>query len=321
MGTWNLEIILRDACAGTIDKSCSITIKDPQCPLSFLSEDFIDPSGWQFGDLWHASTVVACVDCALLNGVWAYFGLDAGGDSQDPPCHYASQRPSHGSLVSPKIALPQCLKKLGVEFDSFRHVESYDGAYDQTWVEVSFDGGWTWQPIWYRDSSDASPECEHVRACCAVPGGANQAMVRFRFDSVDRYYNLYPGWAVDNVAIVNADLMPGFGPCGPLKVNAAALGRALGDGLSVMNIPNPVRGVDTTTFLVRGLGVEAIRVQIFNLDEVLVYEEEAAGNELVWHTANLAGEYLANGVYFYRAWAKIGDVWIPTAFQKLVILR
>jgi hypothetical protein len=72
---------------------------------------------------------------------------------------------------------------------------------------------------------------------------------------------------------------------------------------------------------VRGVGIEAIKIQIFDLDENLVYEEEVPGNELTWHTVNQYGEYLANGVYFYRALAKIGGKWIPTKFQKLVILR
>jgi hypothetical protein len=217
--------------------------------------------------------------------------------------------------------LPPCLETLGVEFDTFREVESYDGAYDRTWVEVSFDGGWTWQAIWYKDSRDASPVCEHVRACCAVPEGATQALVRFQFDSVDVLFNSYRGWAVDNVAIVNADVATGFDACEPLTISPADVDRATGEDVSVVNIPNPVRGVNTTTFVVRGLGVEAIRIEVYDLNETLVYEEETDGSELVWHTEDSVGSYLANGIYFYRAWARIGGVWYPTGFEKVVILR
>jgi len=93
------------------------------------------------------------------------------------------------------------------------------------------------------------------------------------------------------------------------------------DQISVFNIPNPVRDVHTTKFTVRGIGIEAIKIQIFGLDETMVFEQEAAGNELEWHTVNDYGEYVANGVYFYRALVKMGGKWISTGFQKLVILR
>jgi hypothetical protein len=82
-----------------------------------------------------------------------------------------------------------------------------------------------------------------------------------------------------------------------------------------------VRDVHTTTFSVRGVGIEAVRIQIFDINQNLVFEEEVAGTELVWHTVNEYGEYLANGVYFYRALVLTGGEWVATAFEKLVILR
>jgi hypothetical protein len=265
------------------------------------------------------------VDCGLLDGDWSYFGVDSGyfdSDPWNPPCNYDVRRSLRkGSLVSPVVSLPTCVSTVGIEFDSFRHVESYDGAYDQTWVDVSFDGGATWQPVWYKDSRDESPECEHVRVCCAVPETRDQVQVRFSFDTVDPWFNRYPGWAVDNVVVVNADVAPGFPPCGTVTVSSAVPSRDTAHEVSVMNIPNPIRDVDTTTFVVRGLGVTAIRVRVFSLDGVLVYEQEASGNEIVWHTDSLTGEYVANGVYIYLAWVQVDEVWVPTEFQKLVVLR
>jgi hypothetical protein len=41
----------------------------------------------------------------------------------------------------------------------------------------------------------------------------------------------------------------------------------------------------------------------------------------VWHTDNYYGEYLANGIYLYRASVLIGGAWVETTVQKLVILR
>ena len=85
--------------------------------------------------------------------------------------------------------------------------------------------------------------------------------------------------------------------------------------------PNPVTEVHTATFTARGVGVEALKIQIFDLSGRLVFEKETSGNQLEWHTENNAGEYLANGVYIYRALVEIGGNWIATKVQKIVILR
>jgi hypothetical protein len=73
--------------------------------------------------------------------------------------------------------------------------------------------------------------------------------------------------------------------------------------------------------MVRSPDVEAMRIQIFDLAGSLVYEEEISSNELVWHTENNYGEYLANGIYLYRASVLINGEWVETTVQKLVILR
>ena len=97
-------------------------------------------------------------------------------------------------------------------------------------------------------------------------------------------------------------------------------------GLSfdVVNEPNPVRDVHTTTFRVVGplaALVDAMRVRIFDQEGRLVYEAEVAGTELTWHTENLAGEFLANGVYLYRVEVKVAGQWIATQVKKLAIYR
>jgi len=89
----------------------------------------------------------------------------------------------------------------------------------------------------------------------------------------------------------------------------------------IVNTPNPIRDVHTTVFKVMGGFVEAVRVRIYDLSGQLVFEDENPGNELAWHTENLAGEYLANGAYLYRVEVKVGDQWIITKVQKLVIYR
>ena len=94
--------------------------------------------------------------------------------------------------------------------------------------------------------------------------------------------------------------------------------------LEIANFPNPITDVHTTTFKVLGpmaSQVEEMRVRIFDLAGRLVWEGEAYGPELVWHTENLAGQYLANGVYLYQVQVKVGGTWITTSLKKLAIYR
>jgi hypothetical protein len=93
-------------------------------------------------------------------------------------------------------------------------------------------------------------------------------------------------------------------------------------GIVVSNEPNPIRDVHTTTFSVKAaVPIEAILVQIFDLNGTLVFSESQPGNELVWHTDNDYGEYLANGVYLYRVSVLIDGRWIVTEVRKLAIFR
>jgi VCBS repeat-containing protein len=92
-------------------------------------------------------------------------------------------------------------------------------------------------------------------------------------------------------------------------------------GFMVLNYPNPIRDVHTTKFMVLGAEVETIRVSIYDLSGRLVWRGEAPGNELTWHTDDLSGQFLANGVYLYIVEIKVGGQWIRTDVKKLVILR
>lgn len=71
--------------------------------------------------------------------------------------------------------------------------------------------------------------------------------------------------------------------------------------ISAMNTPNPVYEVHTTTFTVRAVGVEAIRVEIHDFDQNIVFEEGLDGNEIDYYTTDKYGEYLADGIYLYRS--------------------
>jgi hypothetical protein len=103
-----------------------------------------------------------------------------------------------------------------------------------------------------------------------------------------------------------------------------AMDASILDGLVARNEPNPVRSEHTTTFRVTGPKADlvgAIRVEIYDLSGQLVWREEVQGRETQWHTDDLRGELLANGVYLYRMWVRIGDVWRPLEVEKLAVVR
>jgi hypothetical protein len=94
--------------------------------------------------------------------------------------------------------------------------------------------------------------------------------------------------------------------------------------LRVANVPNPVRSENTTVFRVEGVradAVDAMRVDIYGQDGQRVFTQEIAAKELAWHTVNDAGELLANGVYLYQVWVRIGGIWYPMPVQKLAVTR
>lgn len=96
-------------------------------------------------------------------------------------------------------------------------------------------------------------------------------------------------------------------------------------GLEFTNEPNPVRDVHTTAFVVKdalSASVQRIKVEVFDQSGRLVYRSgKVIGTRLDWHTEDLYGEYIANGVYFYRMYALIDGRWVVSEVKKLAILR
>ncbi|MEN3010389.1 MAG: hypothetical protein ABDI20_05345 [Candidatus Bipolaricaulaceae bacterium] len=43
--------------------------------------------------------------------------------------------------------------------------------------------------------------------------------------------------------------------------------------------------------------------------------------EVVWHTEDIFGRYVANGLYLYRVWVRVEGAWVLCAPGKVVILR
>ncbi len=83
-------------------------------------------------------------------------------------------------------------------------VEGYPwGAYDQTYVQISTNGGSSWTTLFALDSRNASDSVWHSSGSLSLAAyaGAQNALLRFVFDSVDGYANNYAGWYIDDVSV------------------------------------------------------------------------------------------------------------------------
>ncbi|MEN3009597.1 MAG: T9SS type A sorting domain-containing protein, partial [Candidatus Bipolaricaulaceae bacterium] len=290
--------------------------------IPVFSEDFDDITDWTKTGLWHVCDD-PCFGCGRLTGKYAHY-------AKIGTCSYDTGTRTMGTLTSPAITIPSNAL-LTLQFDFARQVEYYTRSVrDRTYVQIRFGYmrtvrgrptlTWSgWRTIWARSSRDKSPECGTF-FYNFNSGRYTYMQVMFVFDSVNRDNNNFAGWAIDNLIIK---------PAGGLQSTAlevADLG--LGweepkatDLITVVNTPNPVRDVHTTTFTVLGVEAETLRVEVYDLTGRLVWKAEAEGNELVWHTEDPTGLPLANGVYIYIAYVKVDGEWIKMEPQKLVILR
>jgi hypothetical protein len=342
VGKWYLEGVPREAgrfdfklivnvydgsnkLIASANKDCSITINEQ---VLLLFEDFETDPQWAWGGLWHLTgdTGVVGVPGLDADNHAAYYGQD---DGTNPNYHTGTRTAGTLTLVSPVIDLTGTTNGVGlveavkVIFDYWREVESFDAGYDYTKVQIKFNNT-DWVTIWEKDSSVPSEKAwitvEDIPAVL-VPEGATSMLIRFAFDSVDKWYNAFTGWLVDNIKVLKAPT-DGAQPLSSFAASLQALRpRDLAELLTVRNVPNPVTDVHTTTFVVRGVEAERIKVEIYDLAGRLVWVGEASGNELEWHTDDLTGVYLANGVYLYKVYVKVGGEWIISQVQKLVILR
>jgi len=333
-GRYDFTIRVRDAVDSSVFavRPCTIVVTRN---VTLLFEDFENDPAWGGTGLWHYTTdgtvtvdpVKGVDNLDALNHA-AYYGHN---DDTDPDYQIGARTDGMLTLVTPVISLTG-IDAVRVQFDYWREVENFgNGGYDKTFVQVKLGDG-DWKTIWERDSGDPcvdqwihvvdSPtDVDDETIPVFLTGGASTMLIRFVFDSVDKWYNNYIGWLVDNIKIQSAPTT-GANPLSVMSIEPSrSEGRDTPAELQVINVPNPITDVHTTTFMVRSPDVEAMRIQIFDLAGSLVYEEEVLSNELVWHTDNDYGEYLANGIYLYRASVLINGEWVETTVQKLVILR
>ncbi|HDI11873.1 MAG TPA: T9SS type A sorting domain-containing protein [Candidatus Acetothermia bacterium] len=289
---------------------CELEVKEVTL---IYREDFETADGYQITGLWHPTSVLAGWNLSGY-GTVLYYGKD---DDTSP--NYDTMSANSGMATFGPVELPVGTEAFLIMFDYLRQVEEFAEPFDITAVQVRLGGG-NWVTVWVRDSRDPSDEqWHHEELGPFLTGGEEAVWIRFVFDTVDLWYNDFLGWAIDNLEVHKAPAegavplhVAGLSPLVPASRVAP---------LTVLAVPNPVRDVHTTVFTVRGLEVEAIRVEVYDLTGRLVWRAEAPGSELVWHTEGLDNLPLANGIYLYRTYVRVGGGWISLPVQKIVILR
>jgi len=316
-GNFSPKIILEDSAGMSVSKTFALTIGAKKTLFQENFESDLSAQWQTVTGLWHRTENVKGIKLEDY-GYVAYYGK---GDATQPNYDTTGVR-TFGYLTSKEFDLDGA-SAFKIAFDYWREVEYLAaGGFDKTYVEVRFrkaDGTLTdWIPVWYRDAATPSEKAWTSVAVgpFSVPSDATKMQIRFVFDSVDRFYNNYVGWLIDNIKVTKESAAEGKAL--PAFVIPMAPAR---EGIAFLCVPNPVRDVHTATFAVRGAEAERIRVEIFDLSGKLVWQGEALGNELTWHTEDLTGLPLANGVYLYRVYVKVGEGWLASPVQKVVILR
>lgn len=214
---------ISDGGATSNEATVSITVLSPVV----FSETFeSDPAaaGWTWSGLWHWANNTPCVSPGYKSATRGfYYGSESS-------CTYDTGARNSGTLTSRTISgVNAGTSAATLSFWYWRQVESYNGAYDKTSVQVSYDNGATWTTVWSKDSRNAS-ESSWTQASIGLSPPANaQLRLRFVFDTMDSVANKYKGWLIDDVQVENGTggaAGTGASPAQPPGVGGHDEGRA-----------------------------------------------------------------------------------------------
>lgn len=136
-----------------------------------------------------------------------------------------SEQAYYGTLTSPVIDLSTTQKPISLSFKTWWEIESVNPSsrgYDAMDVEVSVNNGEFKKLARLNPLSD--PQTDYNRWSIPFPNfgfnlapqfaqqeaisldeyaGQSNVKIRFKFDTVDQYYNAYRGWIIDDIVIQN----------------------------------------------------------------------------------------------------------------------
>ena len=155
-----------------------------------FQDDMENGSGsWIATGRWHQSNHKS----SSSNTSW-YYGIEK-------TWNYDTGAANSGTLTTPQIDFTGATEA-SLSFSYWREVENWPiGAYDQTYVKVSYDGGTTWDLVWYRDGRDESGKT-WLPVSIPLQKNASTVQVRFTFKTGDGIDNAFEGWYVDDVTVI-----------------------------------------------------------------------------------------------------------------------
>ncbi|MBN2564169.1 MAG: T9SS type A sorting domain-containing protein [Candidatus Eisenbacteria bacterium] len=187
--------------------------------------------------------------------------------------------------------------------------ESSTSAWDCGLVEISTDGGATWNVLYpnggyshYKNSNTANPLPEGT-PCWSGSFGWRQetfdlssyenSLIQIRFRFASDGYVTEEGWYVDDINLTSTS--PPTGVDGEDETPRVFALR--------QNAPNPFNPVTVIQYQLPK--TEHVRIDVFNvagkLVTTLVDEQQDAGHKAVtWDGTDSSGERVASGVYLYR---------------------
>ncbi|MBI3664631.1 MAG: M36 family metallopeptidase [Acidobacteria bacterium] len=179
------------ACGGSV----------PQAGATLFFDDMESgPNGWTATGLWRQTMRRAAGGATP----WWYCREATG--------NYSTGARTNGSLTSPPITLGSGTKAT-LEWDQlfltegFGHCYSLSSAgcdpylnYDSGWVQISRDGGSTWDTLTTLAHNSDGPAFDRYKIDVSRYGGST-ILVRYYFDTLDANANTSEGWYIDNVAV------------------------------------------------------------------------------------------------------------------------
>jgi extracellular elastinolytic metalloproteinase len=195
------------SCGSTTD-SVTVTVEDGQGGLNDTFET--GAAGWTATGLWHLVNNTRCATPGSSSPTHAfYYG-------QDATCNYNTGVANTGTLTSPAIS--GITSTSTFSFRSFRGVESFNGAFDQTRVDVIRSSGAA-TTVFNLDSRNASVAT--FLSSGVIPLGAfagDTVRVRFTFNTVDSVANGFTGWLIDDVVVTAGSACTSLTALAPLAL-------------------------------------------------------------------------------------------------------